>query len=605
MSRAPVLRPLLLFALVAGWPLLVGAAEAEKKTDVKTPPKTVSLASVQLKGSYPETTDAAGLFGEMSSDLRDMIRRLDAAAADKDINGVVLHLDSPQIGYGRLNELRAAVARTRAAGKKVYATGDTLQGAQYLLACACDQIVMPPSGTLMVHGVSAELMFYKNLFEKVGIEADFLQVGKYKGAAEPYTREAMSEPFRQQYEAVIDDIFEQMVGQIADARVIHPTKVKELIDQGLFTASAAKKAGLVDVVAYEDEFQDRLKGELKVDELKLVRDYAKKKVDTDFSGITGMMKLMELMMGGNPSKRTSRKPKIAVVYAVGVIVEGESSTSLLGGSSVGSATIVKALRTAEKDDTVKAIVLRVDSPGGSATASDLIWREVTRIKKPVIASMGDIAASGGYYISMGADKILAEPGTLTGSIGVVGGKLSMKGLFDKVGLTTQSIRRGQNAGMFSSQGKFTDSEKKVWQAMMNETYGQFVSKAAQGRKMDRKKLQSLAEGRIWTGRMAAGNGLVDRTGTLKDAIAEARKLASVKDDEETEVLVLPEPKSFFEVLFGSDASLQSRAIVGRQVSDELKSIAPEVHAVLGDLRALRQLYSRPAVLMLPYRVEIK
>ena len=338
--------------------------------------------------------------------------------------------------------------------------------ADYLLACACDQIIMPESGNLMLPGVRAEVMFYKQLFDKLGIQADMLQVGDFKGAAEPYTRSGMSDAFRQQYELVIDDLYDQMVDTIATDRNLKRDEVEQAIDQGLFTAAQAEESGLIDLVAYEDESQGEMKKSLAADTLLIVRDYGRKKVDTDFSGMSGMFKFFELLGGSSSKSRASRAEKIAVVYAVGAIMSGRSQSDLFGSQSLGSDTLVAALRQAEKDETVAGIVLRIDSPGGSALASDMIWRQVRECKKPIVASMGDVAASGGYYIAMGCDKIVAEPGTLTGSIGVVGGKLAMSGLMNKVGLTTDVISRGKNSGLFSSSEPFSDSEREVFRKSM-------------------------------------------------------------------------------------------------------------------------------------------
>ena len=253
------------------------------------------------------------------------------------------------------------------------------------------------------------------------------------------------------------------------------------------------------------------------------RDYKKKKIDTDFSGFGGMMKLMEVLIGGEAVGGAGNKPKIAVVYAVGPITEGKSQQRHCSAARRSARPrIIEALRKAADDPKVVAIVLRIDSPGGSATASDLIWRETVRTEKPVVASMGDVAGSGGYYIAMGARKIFAEPGTLTGSIGVIGGKLVTGGLYDKLGLNTEVISRGANSGALSSTQPFTPEERKVWIELLQETYHQFVSKAAEGRKMPYNKLEALAQGRVYTGRMAKKLGLVDELGTLHDAVAAAK-----------------------------------------------------------------------------------
>jgi protease-4 len=307
-----------------------------------------------------------------------------------------------------------------------------------------------------------------------------------------------------------------------------------------------------------------------------------------------MMKLMQRMFGGQPREKVSDKQKIAVVYAVGIILPGKSTTSLFGQEVLGAATMVKALRAADEDPKVAAIVLRIDSPGGSALASDLIWREVVRIKKPIIASMGDVAGSGGYYVAMGADRILAAPDTITGSIGVVGGKFVLGGLYDKIGITTEVISRGKNSGAFSSTQPFSPGEREAWMAVMKDVYDQFVTKAAQGRKMPRDKLEALAQGRVYSGRMAAANGLIDALGTLEDAIAEAKKAAGLPADQDVDLLILPRPRTIFEELF-EDSWLWT----------PLEAAAPELIETLPDVQVARRLFSEPALALMPCRLELK
>jgi len=281
-------------------------------------------------------------------------------------------------------------------------------------------------------------------------------------------------------------------------------------------------------------------------------------------------------------------------------MSGKSESDLFGGQVMGSTTIVEALREANEDKDVVAIVLRVDSPGGSAIASDLIWHETQIIEKPIVASMGDVAASGGYYISMGADKILATPGTITGSIGVVGGKMAIRGLYDKLGITTETIERGKNSGLFSSSGKFTESQRKVMLNMMEDVYQQFTAKAAEGRKMPQDKLRGLAGGRIYTGRQAKDLGLIDELGTLDDAIGEAKKLAGLEKDAEVKIEVLPEPTNFFETLFGNmDAEKEVR------IGQGLESISPEMMDVARRAHRIRTIFKQPAAVVMPFELEIK
>ena len=569
--------------------------KAEAAKTAKEAVKPPTIVQFTIKGDYPEGPSAPGLFGDMQPSLASIVQRMDAAAADKDVRAVWLKIEDFGLGRGKIFELRGAIARLRKAGKPVYAELTTAEGSQYVLAAACEQIYMPPSGMLIVPGVRAEVTFFKGLLDKLGVQFDSLQMGKYKGAAEPLTRTEMSKPLRESLDAVVDSYYEDMVATIATDRRLKDYQVKTLLDQGLFTAAAAQKAGLIDEVLYADQFQDSLKTKLKVDKLEIVTNYKKKRIDTDFTGISGLMKLMELVMGGKPSEAASKKPKIAVVYAVGPIVEGKGGSSeFFGESAVGSTSMVAALKKADDDPKVVAVVLRIDSPGGSATASDLIWRETVRIKKPIIASMSDVAGSGGYYIAMGAKKIVAAPGTLTGSIGVIGGKLVVRGLYDKLGLTTEVISRGENSGSMSSTHPFTPEERKAWTELLQETYHQFVEKAAEGRKMSYDKVDELAQGRVYTGRMAKSLGLVDELGTMEDAVAEAKTAAGLKADAEVDLLVLPEAKTIFEQFFGDPSA-----------STEFESLLPECFKIVRQTRLLRQLLSERFLTWMPYSVQIK
>ena len=427
---------------------------------------------------------------------------------------------------------------------------DNASTQEYLLATACDEVVMPESGTLLMTGVRAEVSFYKNLFDKIGVQAEILRVGEFKSAAEPFTRTEMSPQFRKEMEELLDGFYQEMTQIISESRKLTPEKAAAAIDEGPLTAKRAKELGLIDRLGYEDELKSVVTDGNK-SKLQILRKYGKKKIDTDFSGFAGMVKFMELLTGADSSSRKSYADKIAVIYAVGPINTGKSKSDLFSDdTSLGSETLIKAIRTASEDKTVKAIVLRVDSPGGSALASDLIWRELQIVKKPIVVSMGNVAASGGYYISMGAKKIYAEPGTITGSIGVVGGKIALEKLYDKIGITTTVIQRGKNGGVLSSTTPFTEDERAAMQKLLNDVYDQFTRKAALGRKMEQVDLEKLARGRIYTGRRAKELKLIDEIGTLDDAVASAQKLAGLDPGEKIERLMLPKPTSPLEQFFG-------------------------------------------------------
>lgn len=571
--------------------------EAESTAETKI--AKVRLAHIKIEGELPESAGQISFFGDLGVDLRKTIARLEKAGTDKDIDGIILAIGDASLSRGKLNELREAIIGIRKGGKKVFAQLESAQGPQYVLASACDEIIMPEAGVIVIPGVHLQIAYYKNLLGKIGVEADMLHVGESKGAAEPLMRHNMSDPVRKNLTALVEDLYDQMLTTIAADRELQIKEVKSLVNQGLLTATQAKAAGLIDRVEYFDQFRSELEQEYKADKLVYVVNYGKQEIDTDFSGPMGMIKLFQSILGGSSSGDGSKGPKLALVYAVGAITAGKSESGL-GAEMMGSETIVKALHEAAEDENVKAIVLRIDSPGGSALASDMIWRATQAIDKPIIASMGDVAASGGYYIAMGADKIIAEPGTITGSIGVVGGKLSLAGLFDKIGISTDSINRGENSNMFSATTKFSAGERKVITNMMQDIYRLFTTKAASGRKMELDKLESLAGGQVYTGRIAKRNGLIDEVGTLKDAFQVAKTMAGLDPDKKYELLILPEPANPFEELFGTnlEKERETRALGG------LGQLVPELAGPLNHATQLRGLMRERAMLLMPFWIDI-
>ncbi len=583
-----------------------GIANTPGKPAAAPKPTVATWAHIEIKGGYPEGAQMPGLFGDVTEGLSDGIARLDKAAADDDLAGVLLRISGPSIGWAKLNEFRQAIGRVRARDKKVYAWLASGQSMDYLLAAACDEVIMPESGVLTLLGLRAEVSFYKNLFDKLDVKADMLRIGEFKSAAEPFTRTEMSSQFRLEMEAILDDYFRQMVDAVVRGRKLNRAQVVAAIDSGPHTAVAAKKLGLIDRVAYDDELAKIIQAASAGAALTITHRYAKKRRDTDFSGFGGFVKLLNLMMGVPPSQRRSLNPRIAVIHANGVIMTGKSTADLFGGEVLGSETLVKAIRKADADDKVKAIVLRVDSPGGSALASDLIWRALKATDKPVVASMGDVAASGGYYIAMGADTIFAEPGTLTGSIGVVGGKVALSGLFDKIGITTSVISRGKNSGAMSALNVFTDDERRAMMKLLGEIYRQFTEKAARGRKMPYAQLEKLARGRVYTGRMAQKLGLVDKLGTLDDAVEYAKRLAGLKPEDKIDRLILPPPVSPLEQLFGPlDSDARAGAAQSRALLQTVRSVSPELAEQLGAAHVINLLAREGRLTLMPFRLRVK
>ena len=586
---------LICFLVTAGTSLI--ADEEENKATPEQKPATrkarVDWAEIRLKGSYPESSQLPGLFGDLIEPLPTCMDRLHQAARDKSIRGVMLRIEGVEIGWARLNELQSAIAEVRGSGKPVWASMDDAGNKDYLLATACDRIIMPESGTLMLTGLQAEVTFYKNLFDKLDIKADMLRVGAFKSAAEPYTRTEMSNEFREEMEVILDDYYASMVNQISAARKLSDEAVKSIIDEGLISVPRAKELGLVDDVAYEDQLVALIAGDDDSIDVQIREDYRKKQMNAELD----IFSLMELLAGGS-SDSGSTRPRIAVLRLEGAIVSGSDPMSLFSESSINSDKIVPLIHKLSADENVKAIVLRVDSPGGSALASDLIWRALEASDKPVIASMSDTAASGGYYISMGADRIFAEPGTLTGSIGVIGGKIAFDGLLKKVGVTTSVIRRGKNSGVMSITESFSDSEREAMQQMLNHTYEQFTRKAAAGRKMEHAALEALARGRVYTGRQAKEIGLVDELGTLADAVAHARKLVG-DEAGKLELEDLPRPQSPLEMLLGESPREKQPFEVWAQLLPE------SARPAMKHLSTLRLFADEPILMMMPFDVRLE
>jgi protease-4 len=613
-------RWLLSAAIVFGVAFATPADEPKKKTNPftsgeplkksandKTGESAGRIAHVKLSGSLDESPVAEdALFGPPQENLRIKLDRIRKAAKDDSVKALYVELKDLQIGFGKLNEIRRAIAEFRATGKKAFAYAESLGTKEYLVALACDQVSVPESGEVSLYGLRAEVTYYKNTLDLLKLKADVLKMGAYKSAVEPFLQEKMSPQNREQITAMLDDNFDnEIVKAMIEARPARkwtPERVKAIIDQGPFTARKAHSLGLVDKLQYEDQFEASLKKAAGGDDAKIVRNYGKAKAPTiDFSNPFAMLSAL-----GNAKKKTeSDEPKIAVIYAVGGIASGKSGSGnpLMGGESVGSDTLVKAIRQADKDPTVKAIVLRVDSPGGSALASDVIWRALKVCKKPIVASMGDVAASGGYYIAMAGKKIYAEPGTVTGSIGVFGLKLVTGGLEKWAGMNTEVVSRGKNSGVSSTTFPWTESERKALTDTVEEVYAMFLDKALAGRKaagkaMTRDELVKLAGGRVWTGRQAKANGLVDELGNLDDAIAESKKLAGIDPKKQMELLVLPKGESFLDKLMEGDLKLPFG------MKSELRLI-PGAERALRLVAPLLRLQHEPTKMLLPYLIEWK
>ena len=504
-----------------------------------------------LSGTYADTKVVSTFGTSSTKTLRGLFKKLDTLKTDDEIAGVIFKIEGVSIGWATLQEIRNKLHEFRAAGKETMGYLKGGGNAEYLLAATMDRVVLMPAGSLNLTGLRAEILFYKGLLDKLDIQADMLAMGKYKSGVEPYMREGMSDAFRESMTTVLDDLYSQLLSHIAESREsITVENASDLMDRGPFTAEEALQEKLVDALQYYDELVDTLKTASTDEDVQVVEpNYERKRKMPDMNSFAGLIQLFNMLSPPQRTQSDAGENQIALIYANGPILPDVESL-FASMSVIMPDTLKKAFEKARTDDAVRAVVLRVDSPGGSALASDLIWREVmlTQREKPVVVSMGDVAASGGYYIAMAAGTIVAHPSTLTGSIGVFGGKLNMKGLYNKVGLTKEIITHGQNATLYSDYGGFTPTERERVEKMMRTIYEEFVGKAATGRDKSFDEIDEIAQGRVWTGKQAKELGLVDELGGLETALSIAKEQAGFTEEDEVNLIVLPKQKPFFEQL---------------------------------------------------------
>jgi protease-4 len=466
--------------------------------------------------------------------------------------------------WGKVQEIRDAVLDFKKSGKPVYAYLEYGGDKEYYLAAAADRVFLLPSSPLDLKGIATYAVFLRGTLDKIGAYPDMRHIGDYKTAMNQLTEKGYTRAHKEMDESIDRDLFDQLVRGIADGRKKSEAEVRALIDQGPFLPEDALRAGLIDDVAYEDQVEDKLK---KSDErLRKIdgEDYAR--VNASSFGL-------------------NRGPRIGVIYATGTIVNGRSGFDPLNGAALGSDTLIDSIRQARRDNSLKAIVLRIDSPGGSAAASDAIWRELMiarneRSDRPIVASMSDLGASGGYYIAMPAQVIVAQPATLTGSIGIFGGKIVTGGTYEKLGAHIDSTSIGKNAEMDSPVRPFNADEVKKLQEQLQAFYDSFVEKVAQSRHTTPEKIDAIAQGRVWTGQQAKENGLVDSLGGLDAAVAIAKQRAKLAADTEVELVVFPPRKSFYELLTDQFSGSTEQASMGQWLQSNLSK---------GELEALRMM----------------
>ena len=527
-------------------------------------------------GGDLEEHEPSGVLGQVFEPpptVRSIVDALRKAAVDTRVTSVVIRPTGNAALWGKVQEVREAIQAFKRSKKPIVAYLEYGGDQQYYLASACDKVFLMPTASLDLTGMASYEVFLRGTLDKIGAQPDAIHVGDYKTASNTFTEHTFTPAHREMAESLNTDLYEQVIAGIAEGRQKTQADVRRLVDHGPYLPEDAVRAGLIDDLAYEDELDDKVQ-------------LGRGRVNT--------LQQHQYRNVGLHSLGLNRGPRIAVLYAVGLISTGRSSQDSPAGQVLGSETMVEYLRKVRADDSIRAVVLRIDSPGGSAIASDVIWREImlTRERKPVIASMSDVAASGGYYIAMPAHAIVAQPATLTGSIGVVLIRFVIDGTLDKLGINLETVKQGQYADIFSPVRPFTPDERKRLGDLMQATYDAFVEKAAAGRNTTPERIDAIAQGRVWTGKQAKEIGLVDELGGLERALEIAKERAKIAKDAEVELVVFPPKKSLLEVVsepFGrTEGSTAIRALLG-------DPNARAINAVTAPLRLFRR--GEPLALM--------
>jgi protease-4 len=580
----------LILVVLIGLAILVAAVRGSAPSVANN-----SVLSLRVAGTLPDyvpNDPFRKLFGGPDQSLSNLILQFKKAKVDDRIKMIVLDINMSAVGWGKSEEIRDAIADFRSSGKPVYAFMEIGMNKEYYIASACDKIYVAPPGELFINGLAADVMFFRGSLDKLGIYPDMYQIGKYKSAGDMFTQKQMTDAHREYINSLLDDLFNRYVEAIAKARGKSVEEVRGLIDNAPYSAAKAKEAGLIDNVAYRDEMEKELKTKLgykETDPLKIVRGSTYSDIEPESLGL-------------------DKGEKIAVIYATGDIGSGQSDNSPSGSQSIGSDTLAKALNDARDDKSIKAIVIRVDSPGGSGLASDIIWHAVVsaKEKKPVVISMGDVAASGGYYIAAGASKIVAQPSTITGSIGVVAGKPVLRGFYDWLGISNEYVLRGKNAGMFRETEKFSPDERAKFEEWIKTTYYEdFVPKVAKGRNKDAAYIDSIAQGRVWTGSQGKERGLVDEFGGLDRAVEVAKELANIPKDKGVHRVILPVPRTFLQELMAAADETRGGGTQAKQQQAMLAALPEDARRALRYAALLDRMKNGESMLLMPFDLRVK
>ncbi|MCX6281445.1 MAG: signal peptide peptidase SppA [Bacteroidetes bacterium] len=558
---------LIIFLISLG--IIAGIVAVASNDEVTIDKNTVLV--IKLDKAIADRSPSMPVFSlngtEKYTGLNDILNNLKKAADDKNIAGICLDLSIVQASMATVEEIREGLIEFRKSGKFVWAYSEGFDQKAYYLASVADKIFMTPQGMVFFKGLSASPMFIKGTLEKLDIKVQVIRHGKFKAATEPLFLDKMSPENRKQTTELISDLWDKMITGISESRHISKAELNQIADSlKLSRADEALKYKFIDQIAYKDEFQKELRSKLGIEEKARIKTVSMDK----YTNVS------------DPATKKSSKDKIAIIYAQGTIGSGEGDDQ-----DIGSERISRAIRKAREDDKVKAIVFRINSGGGDGLASDIIWREVTLAAKtkPLVASFGDVAASGGYYIACAATRILAEPNTITGSIGVFGVIPNFQGLMkNKLGITFDEAGTNKNSGFISVQRPLTPFEQAVIQKEIENFYDTFITKVAEGRKLTKAQVDSIGQGRVWSGTDAKGIGLIDEFGGLTRAIQVAADLAKLKS---YKVWALPEQKEplqqIIDEIFGNTPEARIQSVMGEDY---------RYYKTIKDLRSMKGIQTR-------------
>ncbi|MCH8303891.1 MAG: signal peptide peptidase SppA, partial [Candidatus Marinimicrobia bacterium] len=555
--------------------VILESREHFRETILRSKGKYLKL---NLKGDIPDDPRRGYFFSRGPRTTAEWVRLIEKARIDDSIGGIILNIGRFGGGTATASEIRNALLRFKEDGKRIIVYSELLTGKGLLLASVADMIMMNPSGYLYFTGLRASISYYKGLLDKIGVEVEFVRVGRYKSAVEPFSFDSMSYSFKEEIDAILDDYQNFYIDGISEGRNLSKDDTKALQDKGPFTASEALKSKLIDKIAYENEIDDIIKKKYGLKSIVKIkgRDYEKQK------------KL---------NRAWGAKKKIAIIHLSGSIVPGESR----GGGLLGARTASRIIKNAREDQSIKAIILRINSGGGTVLGSDIIWNEINRTKgkKPIIASFGDIAASGAYYLAMPADSILAEKTTLTGSIGIFMALPKVKKLYKKLGIRREVIKRGKHADILSDDRKWTEEERELLQRQLNELYQDFIDKVSEGRGMTSVEVDSVGMGRLWTGEDALANGLIDMIGGMREAENLSLRMTGLIREEVEFISFGTSGRSKISIGVLLKESVKDKFYANNQL---LESIIEEID-LYGELLMLMK--DGGLMLMVPYELEVE